>query len=169
MSLLLLGLSPLTWACKSEPPPAYVRLQGTAPTVADVPPSRALLIVFWASWCPPCRQETPQLVALAQAPPEDLQVVVFSHDETPQAVESFFKGPPPRRSTCASTWTNAPVTRSAWTSSPSASSWSTAAGRPLLGPAGLGCRRDAPSAGAPDTRTPTLSAAPAGLTPPSPI
>ncbi|QDE83439.1 TlpA family protein disulfide reductase [Myxococcus xanthus] len=95
LRLLLLGLSSLTWACKSEPPPAFVRLQGTAPTVADVPPSRALLIVFWASWCPPCRQETPQLVALAKAPPEDLQVVVFSHDETPQAVESFFKGPPP--------------------------------------------------------------------------
>lgn len=95
LSLLLLGLSSLTWACKSEPPPAYIRLQGAAPTLADVPPSRAVLVVFWASWCPPCRQETPQLVALAKAPPEDLQVVVFSHDETSQAVESFFQGPAP--------------------------------------------------------------------------
>ncbi|NVJ15118.1 TlpA disulfide reductase family protein [Myxococcus sp. AM010] len=95
LSMLLLGLSPLAWACKSEPPPAYVRLHEAAPALADVPPSRAVLVVFWATWCPPCRQETPQLVALAKAPPEDLQVVVFSHDETPQAVESFFEGPPP--------------------------------------------------------------------------
>ncbi|WP_163782050.1 TlpA family protein disulfide reductase [Myxococcus vastator] len=95
LSLLLLCLSPLTWACKSEPPPAYVRLHGAAPTLADVPPSRAVLVVFWASWCPPCRQETPQLVALAKAPPAGLQVVVFSHDESPQSVASFFEGPPP--------------------------------------------------------------------------
>ncbi|AEI67194.1 TlpA family protein disulfide reductase [Corallococcus macrosporus] len=95
LSLLLLGLSPLTGACKREPPPAYLRLQGAAPRLSDAPHSRALLVVFWATWCPPCLQETPQLVALAKAPPEGLQVVVFSHDETSQAVASFFEGPPP--------------------------------------------------------------------------
>ncbi|MFP2956634.1 TlpA family protein disulfide reductase [Myxococcus sp. 1LA] len=95
LSLLVLGLSPLAWACKREPPPAYIRLQGAAPMLADAPHARALLVVFWATWCPPCRQETPQLVALANAPPEGLEVVVFSHDETPQAVASFFEGPPP--------------------------------------------------------------------------
>ncbi|GHG96456.1 TlpA disulfide reductase family protein [Comamonas sp. JC664] len=94
-SLLLLGLSPLTWACKREPPPAYVRLQGTAPPLGQVPASRALLVVFWASWCPPCVEETPPLLALAQTPPEDLQVIVFSHDESARAVESFFQGPAP--------------------------------------------------------------------------
>ncbi|AKQ66365.1 Thiol:disulfide oxidoreductase related to ResA [Myxococcus hansupus] len=93
--LWLLGLSPLTGACKREPPPAYVRLQGTAPALAEMPASRALLVVFWASWCPPCVEETPQLLALAKAPPKGLQIAVISHDETPQAVESFFQGPPP--------------------------------------------------------------------------
>ncbi|WP_426752106.1 TlpA family protein disulfide reductase [Myxococcus sp. Y35] len=93
--LLMLALTPLTWACKREPPPAYVRLQGPAPALDQAPSSRALLVVFWATWCPPCIQETPQLLALAKAPPEDLQVVVFSHDDSLHAVEGFFGGPAP--------------------------------------------------------------------------
>ncbi|MCY1076849.1 TlpA family protein disulfide reductase [Archangium lansingense] len=57
------------------------------------PASRATLVVFWASWCAPCREETPQLRALAEAPPEGLAVVVFSHDEAMKAVEDFLGGP----------------------------------------------------------------------------
>ncbi|NMO14615.1 TlpA family protein disulfide reductase [Pyxidicoccus fallax] len=93
--VLTLCLLAMTWACRSEPPPSYIRLAGPAPVLADVPGSRALLVVFWASWCPPCVEETPQLRALAESPPEGLQVVVFSHDADARAVESFFKGPPP--------------------------------------------------------------------------
>ncbi|WP_246137183.1 TlpA family protein disulfide reductase [Myxococcus llanfairpwllgwyngyllgogerychwyrndrobwllllantysiliogogogochensis] len=63
--------------------------------LADAPGSHALLVVFWASWCPPCREETPQLLSLAESPPEGLRVVVFSHDADLKAVESFFEGPPP--------------------------------------------------------------------------
>ncbi|MFP2903682.1 TlpA family protein disulfide reductase [Pyxidicoccus sp. 3LFB2] len=80
--------------CRTEPPPSYIRLEGTAPVLADAPVSRALLVVFWASWCPPCREETPQLLELATRPPEGLGVVVLSHDESLQAVEAFLGGPP---------------------------------------------------------------------------
>ncbi|WP_245767686.1 TlpA family protein disulfide reductase [Stigmatella erecta] len=80
--------------CQSESLPAYVRLGGQAPALASAPPSRAWLVVFWASWCPPCREETPALVKLAEAPPEGLRVVVFSHDAHLQAVEAFLGGPP---------------------------------------------------------------------------
>ncbi|WP_245814617.1 TlpA family protein disulfide reductase [Cystobacter ferrugineus] len=60
----------------------------------DPPDARAQLIVFWASWCPPCREETPELLALAKNPPEELQILVFSHDADMQGVETFLGGPP---------------------------------------------------------------------------
>lgn len=81
--------------CAEGPVPLYVRLAGPAPSIADAPPSRAHLVVFWATWCPPCRTEAPSLRALADAPPRDVVVVVFSHDQTSQDVHRFFGGPPP--------------------------------------------------------------------------
>ncbi|WNG48130.1 TlpA family protein disulfide reductase [Archangium minus] len=80
--------------CRTEPPPSYIRLEGAAPTLTDAPTSQALLVVFWASWCPPCREETPGLLELAEKPPEGLRVIVFSHDAHLQAVEAFLGGPP---------------------------------------------------------------------------
>lgn len=90
-ALLLLVLLP---GCRTEPPPSYIRLHGAAPALEDVPAAHALLVVFWASWCPPCREETPGLLELAEKPPEGLRVVVFSHDTHPRAVEAFLGGPP---------------------------------------------------------------------------
>lgn len=90
-TLLLVVLLP---GCRAEPPPSYVRLGGAAPALTDVPASHALLVVFWASWCPPCREETPGLLELAEKPPEGLHVVVFSHDAHMRDVEAFLGGPP---------------------------------------------------------------------------
>lgn len=74
--------------------PPYVRLSGPAPVVEDVPPTRALLVVFWAVWCEPCRHETPALRALAASPPEGLAVVVAGHDATIATVEQFLGSSP---------------------------------------------------------------------------
>ncbi|MFY0523428.1 TlpA family protein disulfide reductase [Archangium gephyra] len=90
-ALLCLVLLP---GCRTEPPPSYVRLDGAAPALESVPTSHALLVVFWASWCPPCREETPGLLELAEKPPEGLRVIVFSHDAHMQDVEAFLGGPP---------------------------------------------------------------------------
>ncbi|HSP78211.1 MAG TPA: TlpA disulfide reductase family protein [Myxococcaceae bacterium] len=90
----LLSLLLLVSGCKNEPPPSYLRLDGAAPPLANIPKARALLVVFWAAWCPPCREETPGLLALAEEPPEGLQVVVFSHDPNQGEVEAFLGSPP---------------------------------------------------------------------------
>jgi cytochrome c biogenesis protein CcmG/thiol:disulfide interchange protein DsbE len=91
-AMLLLLLAP---GCRTEPPPSYVRIEGTAPALRDVPPSKAVLVVFWASWCPPCRAETPELLELAAQPPEELRGVVYSHDTDMRAVRDFLGEPPP--------------------------------------------------------------------------
>jgi thiol-disulfide isomerase/thioredoxin len=90
-------LASLAVACEEhEPvPPAYVRLDAPAPRLENVPAARALLVVFWATWCPPCVAETPQLRALAEDPPEHLAVVVYGHDLDVSAVRAFFAGDPP--------------------------------------------------------------------------
>jgi cytochrome c biogenesis protein CcmG/thiol:disulfide interchange protein DsbE len=80
---------------RESAPPAYVRLDAPAPRLENVPAARALLVVFWATWCPPCVAETPQLRALAEAPPEHLSVVVYGHDQDISEVRKFFAGDPP--------------------------------------------------------------------------
>lgn len=84
----------LVVACRQSPQPSYVRLEGPSPRVEHALTARAHLFVFWASWCAPCRKETPGLLALAHEPPTGLAVVVFSHDDQMKAVEGFFGGEP---------------------------------------------------------------------------
>ncbi|HEX8985554.1 MAG TPA: TlpA disulfide reductase family protein [Bryobacteraceae bacterium] len=50
-----------------------------------------VLLNFWATWCPPCRQETPGLVRLANSYPQsELAVVGISIDEGgPDGVREF--------------------------------------------------------------------------------
>lgn len=51
---------------------------------------KVVLLNFWASWCPPCVQETPALEALAQEFPDHKVVVLgVSIDEDPVAYETF--------------------------------------------------------------------------------
>lgn len=44
-------------------------------------PGQAHLLVFWASWCAPCRAEMPGLVALHATAGEQLRLVTFAVDE----------------------------------------------------------------------------------------
>lgn len=51
---------------------------------------RVLVLNFWASWCPPCIEETPALNRLAQDFPEGKVVVLgVSIDEDPVAYRTF--------------------------------------------------------------------------------
>jgi cytochrome c biogenesis protein CcmG/thiol:disulfide interchange protein DsbE len=92
VSLLLAAIG-----CDDRTPPPYVRAAGPTPVLVDVPNGRAFLVSFWASWCAPCREETPDLVRLAEDPPGGLHVVVISEDASIEDVFAFFGGVPPRR------------------------------------------------------------------------
>jgi thiol-disulfide isomerase/thioredoxin len=56
---------------------------------------RVLLVNFWATWCEPCREEMPSLVAAAKRfPSRDLAVVLVSLDSQktgPSQVPKFLK------------------------------------------------------------------------------
>src|SRR5215831_17252262 len=51
---------------------------------------KVVLVNFWATWCPPCREEIPDLVALQQKYKDKLQIIGISEDEDgPAKVRPF--------------------------------------------------------------------------------
>jgi cytochrome c biogenesis protein CcmG, thiol:disulfide interchange protein DsbE len=87
------ALAVLSLACSDGARPEYTRVEGAAPAVAQ--DQGAKLVVFWATWCPPCREELPGLRAFARDPPASLSVVTFGEDDDEAPVREFFGGAPP--------------------------------------------------------------------------
>lgn len=50
---------------------------------------RPVLLNFWATWCVPCRKETPELIDLQKDWGTDVQVVGVNYSELPEAVVKF--------------------------------------------------------------------------------
>src|SRR6202048_3728241 len=44
---------------------------------------KVVLVNFWATWCPPCREEIPELIELQNKYKDQLQVVSISEDDDP--------------------------------------------------------------------------------------
>jgi len=53
---------------------------------------KVILLDFWATWCDPCREETPRLVELQQKYADrGLQIIGVSMDDTPDPVRGFYQ------------------------------------------------------------------------------
>ena len=50
---------------------------------------RVVVLHFWASWCPPCVEETPSLVAMQLKLKPRVQVLAISTDDDPEAYKRF--------------------------------------------------------------------------------
>ena len=50
---------------------------------------RPVLLNFWATWCPPCVQETPALVALQQQVGNRVTILAVSMDQDEAAYKAF--------------------------------------------------------------------------------
>jgi thiol-disulfide isomerase/thioredoxin len=59
---------------------------------------QVVFVNFWATWCPPCREEMPSMLrlgqALAQRYPGRFKMVAVSVDEDLAAVRDYFRAPP---------------------------------------------------------------------------
>jgi thiol-disulfide isomerase/thioredoxin len=74
-----------------EPAPAFdVRdISGKPVSKADWA-GKVVLVNFWATWCPPCREEIPELIELKKLYGDRLEIVGISEDEDPpDKIEKF--------------------------------------------------------------------------------
>jgi thiol-disulfide isomerase/thioredoxin len=83
------------------PAPAFLgsRPDGKPFTVGDAP-GQVLFVNFWATWCPPCRDEMPSMVQLGRELtaryPGKFRMVAVSVDEGWPEVQKFFGGQLPQ-------------------------------------------------------------------------
>jgi cytochrome c biogenesis protein CcmG, thiol:disulfide interchange protein DsbE len=82
------------FGCSEPDHPSYTRLQEAAPRVEGIA-AGATLVVFWATWCQPCREELPGLRGLATNPPSRMRILTFGEDDDIAHVHDFFGGVPP--------------------------------------------------------------------------
>jgi thiol-disulfide isomerase/thioredoxin len=73
-------------------PPFLVNdLDGGIISTADLH-GKVVLVNFWATWCPPCREEIPELIELSKRYKDKLQVIGVSMDDSPAGeVRQFAK------------------------------------------------------------------------------
>jgi thiol-disulfide isomerase/thioredoxin len=64
------------------PPFSVTDLTGRAITSASLR-GKVVIVNFWATWCPPCRAEIPDLIALQNKYRDQLVVIGISEDEGP--------------------------------------------------------------------------------------
>src|SRR3954454_24977391 len=62
------------------PPLTGVDLDGRPITTAASRGKKVVLVNFWATWCPPCREEIPDLIALQEKYKNDLQIIGIAQD-----------------------------------------------------------------------------------------
>jgi thiol-disulfide isomerase/thioredoxin len=81
----------IRFAKNPEPAPPFLLrdINGKIVSTADWK-GKVVILNFWATWCPPCREEIPELVRLQEKYKDKLLIVGASEDEDgPQKVEQF--------------------------------------------------------------------------------
>jgi thiol-disulfide isomerase/thioredoxin len=74
---------------EGTPAPPFVlpRLEGEPVSLAELK-GRVVVVNFWATWCPPCREEMPYLLKTVQEfEPRGVTLVAISNDDLPEQRE----------------------------------------------------------------------------------
>jgi thiol-disulfide isomerase/thioredoxin len=83
----------IRFASNPQTAPAFLvrDIEGNVVSTADWH-GKVVLLNFWATWCPPCREEIPELIELESRYKDRLQIVGVSlDDDGPDEVEKFAK------------------------------------------------------------------------------
>jgi thiol-disulfide isomerase/thioredoxin len=81
----------IRFAKNAEPAPAFLLrdINGKIVSTADWK-GKVVILNFWATWCPPCREEIPELVQLQTKYKDKLEIVGVSEDDDgPEKVAKF--------------------------------------------------------------------------------
>jgi len=87
------------WTRADVPAPDFTltALDGSKVKLSDLR-GQLVFVNFWATWCPPCRDEMPGMVELGKALsakyPGKFKMVAVSVDESTNPVHEFFAAPP---------------------------------------------------------------------------
>ena len=93
------GLGVAVWDIYAPPPQSTAPILKPAPDVAftlldgtlelnDLR-GKTVLINVWATWCPPCVVEIPQLLELSKR--DDIELILLSIDKDTETIKRFFK------------------------------------------------------------------------------
>jgi peroxiredoxin len=77
-----------SWYGKPAPDFALTDLSGKEQKLSDYK-GKNVLIIFWATWCPPCRAEIPDLIELRKTVSQDELAMLAVSNESPGLVKSF--------------------------------------------------------------------------------
>ena len=82
----------LRFASNAEPAPKLVihDLAGKVTSMDDLK-GKVVLVNFWATWCPPCRAEVPELIALQKKLGDKLQIIGISEDDSIDDVHQYIQ------------------------------------------------------------------------------
>jgi thiol-disulfide isomerase/thioredoxin len=96
-SLIGFGVDRTAPAAPLAPPIELMAMDGSRFSLASLR-GKVVFVNFWATWCPPCREEMPSMVRLGQElaarHPGRFQMVAVSVDETWSPVREFLGAPP---------------------------------------------------------------------------
>jgi thiol-disulfide isomerase/thioredoxin len=84
------GVEPTIVKFASDPapaPPFLVNDLTGQPVSSAAFPGKVVLLSFWATWCPPCRLEIPELIELQARYKDKLQVIGISMDDSDTPAE----------------------------------------------------------------------------------
>ncbi len=77
-----------SWFGKIAPDFTLTDIKGNKHTLSDYR-GKDVLVIFWATWCGPCRMEIPHLIELRQTVGENQMAMLAISNEKPDLVRSF--------------------------------------------------------------------------------
>jgi peroxiredoxin len=76
------------WFGKSAPDFTVTDIEGKQHSLSSYR-GKNVLVVFWATWCPPCHKEIPHLIELRKEMSEDELAIIAISNEAPGTVKAF--------------------------------------------------------------------------------